>query len=383
MLKKWSLQKIAGIFLLLFVFAVIGKPEPAEAATAEKIELNQDYAVQLEDSYDSLLYEFTVPEAGNISVQMKDTNPAGGYEMQLQLFDANNLMLASKMGYSANVELPVYSTDGNRIFYLKLIGGYDAYKTSYVFTVNFAPNTDWESEDNNTTASADVISAGKDWYGAINDLNDPCDYFKFRLGNSKKVTIKFGPKEVSGNSDSWDVELIDSSNQSQKISDGSSTIQTYTCYLKKGTYYLKITGRYNSKNVPYAISYREFSLDLSAPRISSMKLVAYTDWIPFVDTPCVGISNVKIKYSGDATGYMLKVAKKKSMKGKLTEGRIDFDDKNTKKQVELPTYLPVVKTYYVQARSYVTDPFGVRMYGNYGAVKSVSLSDSLYRKLKG
>lgn len=383
MLKKWSLQKIAGIFLLLFVFAVIGKPEPAEAATAEKIELNQDYAVQLEDSYDSLLYEFTVPEAGNISVQMKDTNPARGYEMQLQLFDANNLMLASKIGYSANVELPVYSTDGNRIFYLKLIGGYDAYKTSYVFTVNFAPNTDWESEDNNTTASADVISAGKDWYGAINDLNDPCDYFKFRLGNSKKVTIKFGPKEVSGNSDSWDVELIDSSNQSQKISDGSSTIQTYTCYLKKGTYYLKITGRYNSKNVPYAISYREFSLDLSAPRISSMKLVAYTDWIPFVDTPCVGISNVKIKYSGDATGYMLKVAKKKSMKGKLTEGRIDFDDKNTKKQVELPTYLPVVKTYYVQARSYVTDPFGVRMYGNYGAVKSVSLSDSLYRKLKG
>lgn len=285
--------------------------------------------------------------------------------------------------YSANLELPVYSTDGNRSFYLKLIGGYDAYKTSYVFTVNFDPNTDWESEDNNTTASADVISAGKDWYGAINDLNDPCDYFKFRLGDSKKVTIKFGPKEVSGNSDSWDVELIDSNNQSQNISDSSSTIQTYTCYLKKGTYYLKITGRYNSKNVPYAISYREFSLDLSAPRISSMKLVAYTDWIPFVDTPCVGISNVKIKYSGDATGYMLKVAKKKSMKGKLTEGRIDFDDKNTKRQVEVSEYLPVVKTYYVQARSYVTDPFGVRMYGNYGAVKSVSLSDSLYRKLKG
>lgn len=383
MLKKWSLQKIAGIFLLLFVFAVIGKPEPAEAAAAEKIQLNRDYVVQFEDSYDSLLYEFTVPEAGNISVQMKDTNPAGSYEMQLQLFDDNNLMLASKREYSANLELPVYSTDGNRSFYLKLIGDYGAYGTSYVFTVNFDPNTDWESEDNNTTASADVISAGKDWYGAINDSNDPCDYFKFRLGASKKVTIKFGPKEVSGNSNSWDVELIDSSNQSQKISDDSGTIQTYTCYLKKGTYYLKITERYNSKNVPYAISYRESSLDLSAPRISSMKLVAYTDWIPFVDTPCVGISNVKIKYSGDATGYMLKVAKKKSMKGKLTEGRIDFDDKNTKKRVEVPAYLPVVKTYYVQARSYVTDPFGVRMYGNYGAVKSVSLSDSLYRKLKG
>ena len=89
----------------------------------------------------------------------------------MQLFDANNLMLASKMEYSANLELPVYSTDGNRSFYLKLIGGYEAYQTSYVFTVNFEPVTDWESEDNNTTASADVISAGKNWYGMISDLN--------------------------------------------------------------------------------------------------------------------------------------------------------------------------------------------------------------------
>lgn len=383
MLKKWNIQKMAVTFLLLFVFVVIGKPEPARAATAEEIELNRDYLVQFEDSYDSCLYKFTVPEAGNISVQMKDTNPAGDYGIEMQLFDANNLMLASKMEYSANLELPVYSTDGNRSFYLKLIGGYEAYQTSYVFTVNFEPVTDWESEDNNTTASADVISAGKNWYGMISDLNDPCDYFKFKLNVNKKVVITFGPKEVSGNSNSWDVELINSSNQSQRISDGSGTIQTYTCYLKKGTYYLKIAERYNSENVPYAISYRESALKLTTPTISSMKLDVYTDWIPFVDTPCVGISNVKIKYSGDATGYMLRIAKKKSMKGKLAAGHIDFDEKNTKKQVEVPEYLPVVKTYYVQARSYVTDPFGVKIYGKYGAVKGKSLSDSVYKKLKG
>lgn len=97
MLKKWSLQKIAGIFLLLFVFAVIGKPEPAEAATAEKIELNQDYAVQLEDSYDSLLYEFTVPEAGNISVQMKDTNPAGATRCSCSYLTPTILCLQVKL----------------------------------------------------------------------------------------------------------------------------------------------------------------------------------------------------------------------------------------------------------------------------------------------
>lgn len=379
MLKKWNKQKMTVVFLLLLVFTVIGRPEPARAA--EKIELNRDYLVQFEDSYDSRLYEFTVPETGNISVQAKNTDPVGSARVAAQLFDSNNLALTDEWGGS-NVELPVYSTDGNRNFYLKLTGGYDADQTSYVFTVNFEPTTDWESEDNNTTASADVISSGKNWYGAINDKNDPCDYFKFRLNASKKVVISFGPKEVSGNSNRWDVELINSSNQSQRIYDDSTT-QTYTCYLKKGTYYLKITGGYNSENVPYALSYKESALKLAQPVISSMKLVAYTDWIPFVETPCVGITNVKIKYSGDATGYMLRIAKKKSMKGKLAAGHIDFDDKNTKKQVEVPTYLPVVKTYYVQARSYVTDPFGVKIYGKYGAVKGKSLSSSLYKKLKG
>lgn len=379
MLKKWNIQKMAVAFLLLLVFAVIGKPEPAEAA--ERIELNQDYPVQFEDSDDSRLYEFTVPEGGNISVRVKNTDPAGNESVSLQLFDSNNLELTYKWTDS-NVELPVYSTDGDRNFYLKLTGGYGAYRTSYILTVNFEPTTDWETEDNNTTASADSITAGKKWYGAINDTNDPCDYMKFKLNANKKIVVTFGPKEVSGNSDRWYVDLINSGNQSERIYDGSTT-QTYICYLKKGTYYLKITGGYGSENTLYALSYKESALKLTTPTISSMKLDVYTDWIPFVDTPCVGISNVKIKYSGDATGYMLRIAKKKSMKGKLAAGHIDFDEKNTKKQVDVPTYLPVVKTYYVQARSYVTDPFGVKIYGKYGAVKGKSLSDSVYKKLKG
>lgn len=140
MLKKWNIQKMAVAFLLLLVFAVIGKPEPAEAA--ERIELNQDYPVQFEDSDDSRLYEFTVQEGGNISVRVKNTDPAGNESVSLQLFDSNNLELTHKWTDS-NVELPVYSTDGNRNFYLKLTGGYGAYRTSYILTVNFEPTTDW------------------------------------------------------------------------------------------------------------------------------------------------------------------------------------------------------------------------------------------------
>lgn len=375
MMKKWNIQKMTVVFLLLLVFTVIGRPEPARAATLEIIELNQDYPVQFEDSYESHLYEFTVPEAGNISVQMKDTNPAGDYSIQMQLFDANNLMLANKQEYSANLELPVYFTNGNRSFYLKLIGGYDSYRTSYVLTVNFEPVTDWESEDNNATTSADVISAGKNWYGAINDVNDPCDYFKFKLNANKKVAIQFGPKEVSGNSNSWDVELINSSNQSQRIYDDSTT-QTYTCYLKKGTYYLKITDGYNSKNIPYALSYKESALKLTAPVTTSVKAVGHKGWNNYVTL------DVKVKNSGNATGYVVKVSNKKNMGRPVTTEEIAFEGSNSKKQFSLKTDFTVSKSYYVQVKSYVTDPFGVKVYGKYGAVKGTSLSKALYKELK-
>lgn len=365
------------VFLLLLVFTVIGRPEPARAATLEIIELNQDYPVQFEDSNESHLYEFTVPEAGNISVQVKNTDPVGSARVAVQLFDSNNLALTDEW-WGSNVELPVYSTDGNRTFYLKIRGDGVSYQTSYILTANFEPVTDWETEDNNTTASADVISEGKNWYGAINDLNDPCDYFKFKLNANKKVTIQFGPKEVSGNSDRWCVDLINSGNQSQRIYSYGSTTQTYVCYLKKGTYYLKITGEYGSENTLYALSYKESALKLAKPVISSIKVTGHDSWGKYIT-----LDTIRIKNSGDATGYVVKVSNKKNMGRPNTTEEVVIEGTNTKKQISLKTEFAVNKTFYVQARSYVTDPFGIKIYGKYGAVKGKSLSSALYKKLKG
>lgn len=374
MMKKWNIQKMTVVFLLLLVFTVIGRPEPARAATLEIIELNQDYLVQLEGSSDSRLYQFTVPAAGNISIQAKNTDPTGNEKVCLQLFDSNNLALTDEW-WDSNVELPVYSTDENRTFYLSF-EPYENYSISYVLTVNFEPTTDWETEDNDTTVSADVITAGKSWYGAINDKNDSCDYFKFKLNVNKKVVITFGPKEVSGNSNSWDVELINSSNQSERMFSRCSTTQTYTCYLKKGTYYLRITNCDNSRNIPYAVSYRESALKLTAPVATSVKAVGHKGWNNYVTL------DVKVKNSGNATGYVVKVSNKKNMGRPVTTEEIAFEGSNSKKQFSLKTDFTVSKSYYVQVKSYVTDPFGVKVYGKYGAVKGTSLSKALYKELK-
>lgn len=374
MLKKWNKLKMAGVFFMLLVFAVIGRTEPVKAATAEKIELNQDYLVQLVKDDDSRLYEFTVPEAGNITVQVKNTNPVGNEKVEVQLFDSNNAALTDTW-IDSNVELPVYSTDKNRTFYLTLSKwmGY----ADYTLTVNFQPTTNWETEDNDTTVSADLITAGKKWYGTITEM-DSKDYFKFKLNANKKVTITFGPGEVSGQSNQWEVYLINSNNESKSIYYQDSTTQTYTCYLKKGTYYLQVEKYWASNpNIVYTLSYKESALKLVQPTVSSITATGYESfWGNYVM-----LNKIKIKNSGDATGYAVKVSNKKTMGKPNIVEEIAIEGTNTKKQVSLQTHFAVNKNYYVQARSYVTDPFGEKMYGKYGAVKGKTLKNSLYKKL--
>lgn len=371
---KYNKFKLAGIFLFLILFTVVLKPDSVRAA--EKLELNKNYTVQLEDSSDSRLYEFTVPEAGNISIQAKNTDPAGNQEISLQLFDSDNLALTEKK-IGRNIELPVYSTDGNRTFYIKLTGFLSIKNTPYDLSVGFLPTTDWETEKNDTTAQADRITPGHSWYGMIVGDNDAYDYFKFKLDSDKKVAITFGPKEISGETHEWHVELIDSKNQSVRIYSGSTT-KTYTCYLKKGDYYLKVENFLYARNIPYALSYTETALKLEKPSITSISAVGHDSFL----SNYVELNKIKLKNTGDAAGYVVKVSNKKNMGKPYTTEDIHFDETNKKSQITLKTHFAVAKAYYLQARSYVEDPFGGKIYGKYGNVKGKSLKASVYNELK-
>lgn len=374
---KHNKFKLAGIFLFLLLFTVVLKPDSVQAA--EKLELNQSCTLHLEDYSDSRLFEFTVPADGNISIQAKNADPAGSRDAYVQLYDSDNLPLTDRMG-GTNVELPVYSTNGNRTFYIKFDSKYyvNEDNTSYILTVGFQPSTDWETEDNGSAEKADIITPGHSWFGTIVGSNDEYDYFKFKLDSTKKVAITFGPKEVSGKAHAWVVELVDSKSQSVRIYYGSTT-ETYTCYLKKGAYYLKVrTSGSEAKNIPYALSYTETAVKLEKPVITSFSIIGHTGIL----LNGVDINKVKIKNTGDATGYMFKVSNKKNMgKPSITED-IPLDGTNTKGQVALKTHFEVAKAYYVQARSYVEDPFGVKIYGKYGSVKGKILGTSEYNKLK-
>lgn len=374
MYAKLNKFKLGGFFLL-FLSAIILKAGTARAA--EKLELNQSYTVHLEDYSDSRLYEFSVPSDGNISIQAKNEDPAGSREAWIQLFDSTNLPLTKRQG-GTNVELPVYSTNGSRTFYVKFDSSfYKTDSTTYILTVGFQPAADWETENNDSPAEADTITSGKPWYGTIVGDNDEYDYFKFKLDSAKKVAITFGPKEISGEPHDWVVELIDSRSQSVQIYYNSIT-ETYNCYLKKGIYYLRVrVSGSDAENIPYALSYKETGIKLEKPAIASFSIVGHTG----IFLNGVDLDRIKIKNNGDAEGYVFRVSNKKNMKNPITED-IHFDEKNTKSQVSLKTHFAVAKSYYVQAKSYVEDPFGVKMYGKYGDVKGKVLNNSAYNKLK-
>lgn len=363
----------AGVFMLLFLMTAVWNPGTVKAA--DKLEINKEYSIYFDNSSDALLYEFQVPAAGNISIKIKNADPVGEERIGAELYDSNNLALTQKH-FGSNVELPLYSTDANRTFYLKIVKDYVSADTKFNLTIGFQPTKDWESENNDSAETADTITAGKKLYGIIDSFYDACDYFKFKLNSNKKVRITFGPKEVTGTWSVWSVYLIDSKNQSVEIYSDSAK-QSYDCYLKKGTYYLKVKHSLGVSNIPYELTFKESALKLEKPTISSIGAVGkqglFSNWIE--------LDPIRIKNQGDATGYTVKVARKKNMTGVLGTQDIDFKNTNTKKQVTLDAQIAVLKSYYVQARSYVEDPFGVKIYGKYGSVKCKTLKGSMYAKL--
>ncbi|MEE0036723.1 MAG: hypothetical protein UEU90_00480 [Lachnospiraceae bacterium] len=70
------------------------------------------------------------------------------------------------------------------------------------------------------------------------------------------------------------------------------------------------------------------------------------------------------------------------MNGNLAKETILFNNGNSKKKVTLTTRFPILRKYYVQAKGFVEDPFGNKIYGNYSKVKTATMKKSIYNKYR-
>ena len=66
------------------------------------------------------------------------------------------------------------------------------------------------------------------------------------------------------------------------------------------------------------------------------------------------------------------------MSGNLAKEAISFGDGNSRKKVTLTTRFPILRKYYVQAKGFVEDPFGNKIYGNYSKVKTSTMKKKAF-----
>ena len=363
-----------GALLICCVLTFLGMPKEVRAADGT-LNLNETKNITNEE-LGKRVYAFRVPNTGNFTVTVKNTNPTGNERLKLSLYDSNNKKIIPEVA-GTTFSLPTYSSKGNRTYYLKVENDYYAWRASFDIKVSYKTTKNWEAENNNTSKTANKITAKKDWYGMLNGTADDCDYYKIKLNGKRKVTINFGPAEVDGEQHAWKVSLMNSKNESKQIFYGS-TRQTYQAYLNKGTYYLKVENVYSAVNVKYKLRYTEKQLNIKKPTITGVGGTAHS---VFFGTNYTDIY-VKLKNSGDCQGYYVKVAKKKNMKGNLAKETILFNNGNSKKKVTLTTRFPILRKYYVQVKGFVQDPFGHKIYGNYSKVKTVTMKKSIYNKYR-
>lgn len=361
--------------IAMAVFLGLGKEARAESVVPLNVE--QTYNLP-ENQY--VMLEIVAPADGVLNISGYSTSSEG---IELSLIDAdNNTIESSHETGSERLYLIPYGVRKGSKYYLKVESWVNLDSTGK-YIVNFTPTAYWEKENNNSSASSTNISPSKKYTGNLTNDSD-VDYYKVKLNSNAKVSFTFGPEAVDGNTHPWQLDLINSKGKSVRIYYDSAT-QTYKNYLKKGTYYIKVSGSYSASGVNYVLSYKNNNLTISTPTISSAKAkgkhVKVFSWWSSKGTydNYVLLNKIKVKMKSDCQGYTVKVAKKSNMKGSLLSRDIDVSKKTS---LTLDDHFSVYKNYYMKMRGYVTTPFGERIYGKYSKVKKISLSSADYKKCK-
>ena len=118
--------------------------------------------------------------------------------------------------------------------------------------------------------------------------------------------------------------------------------------------------------IKYNLSYSTSPLSIKTPTVK--KIAGYTE------SRYSYFDSISLKNAGTVDGYLVKIAKKKTMKGILyNEVLSNLSGKNkivVNKVLDKYTLSQKASTVYITVRPYVLDPFGNRIYGSISKVKA-------------
>ncbi len=253
--------------------------EPNETrALANDIKVNQTYhGITISDE-DTDFFRFQTGVQGYFQVQLAhneaNTSDQGGW--YLNVMDETGKTLTSESGIGKNwtsVILP-YAKPG-RVFYIQ-VGKYysSAVHSVYDLKITQKAAENWESEPNGTVKEATPIKAGKTYHGVTGIRGDE-DFYKLNVPASGKMSVKLSSSDTNqgGNVGSgWSVVVYDRKSNVVAGLDQIATENTFSLDVKKGTYYVKVKGVYESSAVTCQYELlANYAKAPAKPKISSIK----------------------------------------------------------------------------------------------------------------
>lgn len=218
-------------------------------SNAASVSLNTKYQGRLTEDEEADIYKFTLPSSGKINLK----GTAGIKELELKIFDVNGEKVWRDTDYwnSTTQQIPIdYDLELTSGTYYLSMGGWGYHTGSYDFSLNFTSAGESFAEtaggSNNSLASAETISLGKDYKGQI-ALNDELDYYKFNMTSSGKINMKgtvYAERvgltifDAAGTTVWADEPYWNSTTQQIELD--------YDVHLTAGTYYLCVERYYGS-----------------------------------------------------------------------------------------------------------------------------------------
>lgn len=217
--------------------------------SANEIEVNVKYSGVLSDSDDIDYYRFVLKKKGRITVKFnhpKIDNSSVFWKVYLMSQDDTEIVRVQVTGQAAETSSSTARVSPG-IYYIKV----EKYKYSdekYMFTVMYEEEGDsFESEPNdNLSTQAMQIVTDEEYTGNLTSEAD-VDYFKFSMGEKRKVWVSFSHDKMNENKRYWNVALFDDSDGNILEFDSygqNGTMDSDSVRLPAGDYYVRIKKSY-------------------------------------------------------------------------------------------------------------------------------------------
>lgn len=255
-------------------------------STANTIKSGITYTGSTATSSDKDYYKINLKKNGYLQVKFEHQNTgntATHYRIAVLNKDGSSLYEVTNAGVDTH-----YVSDkiglAKGTYYLLISVSSTLYTGDYKITATSKAASNWESELNGDTATADTLKVGTEMNGIISSYSGDLDYYKFTLDKAAYVNVSLTHRKINAAGRSWYVYLLSASGKrlNYRSTDhlysyaGDAYTETDAVRLNKGTYYVVVRAASDNKNAvgeEYAVCVNKISA--KAPTVSGVESTAY------------------------------------------------------------------------------------------------------------